>query len=102
MSSENDTRPRLLLLTPDYPPAPGGIQVVAERLAEGLERFQTRTVALAAAGAEEYDAAHTAQVRRVGADAVPHMLAPVSESELVSDARTIGPSWWSYHPSESS
>jgi phosphatidylinositol alpha-1,6-mannosyltransferase len=72
VSSENDTRPRLLLLTPDYPPAPGGIQVVAERLAEGLERFQTRTVALAAAGAEEYDAAHTAQVRRVGADAVPH------------------------------
>lgn len=66
------TRPRLLLLTPDYPPAPGGIQVVAERLVEGLERFQTRTVALGAAGAHEYDATHAAHVRRVGAGPVPH------------------------------
>lgn len=67
-----DTRPRLLLLTPDYPPAPGGIQVVAERLVEGLERFQTRTVALGAAGAHDYDATRQAQVRRVGAGALPH------------------------------
>ena len=70
--SSNDTRPRLLLLTPDYPPAPGGIQVVAERLVEGLERFQTRTVALDAAGAHEYDATRTARVRRVGMEAIPH------------------------------
>jgi phosphatidyl-myo-inositol dimannoside synthase len=70
--SSKDTRPRLLLLTPDYPPAPGGIQVVAERLVEGLERFETRTVALGGAGAHEYDATRAAQVRRVGAGPVPH------------------------------
>jgi phosphatidylinositol alpha-1,6-mannosyltransferase len=70
--SSKHTRPRLLLLTPDYPPAPGGIQVVAERLVEGLERFETRTVALGAAGAHEYDAKRAAQVRRVGAGPVPH------------------------------
>jgi phosphatidylinositol alpha-1,6-mannosyltransferase len=70
--SSKDTRPRLLLLTPDYPPAPGGIQVVAERLVEGLERFETRTVALGGAGAREYDATRAAQVRRVGAGPVPH------------------------------
>jgi phosphatidylinositol alpha-1,6-mannosyltransferase len=70
--TSKDPRPRLLLLTPDYPPAPGGIQVVAERLVEGLERFETRTVALSAAGAQEYDATRAAQVRRVGAGHVPH------------------------------
>jgi phosphatidylinositol alpha-1,6-mannosyltransferase len=67
-----DTRPRLLLLTPDYPPAPGGIQVVAERLVEGLEGFQTRTVALGGAGAHDYDGTREAQVHRVGARALPH------------------------------
>jgi phosphatidyl-myo-inositol dimannoside synthase len=67
----NDTRPRLLVLTPDYPPAAGGIQVVAERLVEGLERFQTHTVALGAAGAHDYDASRRAQVHRVGAGALP-------------------------------
>jgi phosphatidyl-myo-inositol dimannoside synthase len=70
--SSSDSRPRLLLLTPDYPPAPGGIQVVAERLGEGLERFHTRTVALGGAGAHEYDATRDARVRRVGVGAVPH------------------------------
>ena len=67
-----DTRPRLLLLTPDYPPTPGGIQVVAERLVEGLEGFQTRTVALGGAGAHDYDLSRQAQVRRVGAGTLPH------------------------------
>jgi phosphatidylinositol alpha-1,6-mannosyltransferase len=67
-----DARPRLLLLTPDYPPAPGGIQVVAERLVEGMGRFQTRTVALGADGAHDYDLTRQAQVRRVGAGALPH------------------------------
>jgi phosphatidyl-myo-inositol dimannoside synthase len=65
-------RPRLLVLTPDYPPAPGGIQLVAERLVAGLERFDTRTVALGAPGAAEYDREHLAAVRRVDAGALPH------------------------------
>ncbi len=36
-----DGRPRLLILTPDFPPARGGIQLMAHRFAEGIERFQT-------------------------------------------------------------
>ena len=68
----NDKRPRLLLLTPDYPPTPGGIQVVAERLVAGLERFQIRTVALGGARAREYDLTRAARVRRVGAEVLPH------------------------------
>ena len=34
-------RPRLLILTPDFPPARGGIQVVVERLAAGMHGFET-------------------------------------------------------------
>ncbi len=39
-------KPRLLLLTPDYPPPPGGIQAVSEHLAAGMEGFETRVLAL--------------------------------------------------------
>ena len=65
-------RPRLLILTPDYPPAPGGIQLLSERLAEGIERFQTRVLTLASTGAADYDHNHASAVRRVGAGALPH------------------------------
>jgi phosphatidylinositol alpha-1,6-mannosyltransferase len=58
-------RPRLLLLTPDFPPAPGGIQVVAERLARGLEGFETTVLAPQAPGAREFDAGSGVQTIRV-------------------------------------
>jgi phosphatidylinositol alpha-1,6-mannosyltransferase len=58
-------RPRLLLLTPDFPPAPGGIQLVAERLAGGLDRFEVEVVAPDSSGAAGFDAASGLQVRRV-------------------------------------
>ena len=63
--------PGLLLLTPDYPPGPGGIQVACERYAEGIEGFRKRVVTLDAPGAREFDATHTATVARVGAAGVP-------------------------------
>ncbi len=58
-------RPRLLVVTPDFPPAPGGIQVVAERLARGLDAFETVVVAPSAPGAAGLDAAAGLDVRRV-------------------------------------
>jgi phosphatidylinositol alpha-1,6-mannosyltransferase len=58
-------RPRLLLLTPDFPPAPGGIQVVAERLASELDGFETLVLAPAVAGALAFDTARGLHVRRV-------------------------------------
>jgi phosphatidylinositol alpha-1,6-mannosyltransferase len=64
-------RPRLLILTPDYPPAPGGIQLVSERLAAGLGGFQTQVLTLSAPGAAEFDRTRAAAVRRVGAGALP-------------------------------
>jgi phosphatidylinositol alpha-1,6-mannosyltransferase len=59
--------PRLLILTPDFPPAPGGIQVVAHRLASGIDAFETAVVApdagADAARFDETSGVHTHRVR---------------------------------------
>jgi phosphatidyl-myo-inositol dimannoside synthase len=60
-------RPRLLIVTPDFPPDRGGIQVMAHRLASGIQRFETRVVALGHPGAARFDAEQALTVRRVGA-----------------------------------
>ncbi|HEY2217031.1 MAG TPA: hypothetical protein VGH21_06015, partial [Solirubrobacteraceae bacterium] len=57
--------PRALLLTPDFPPAPGGIQVVADRLARGLEGFAVTVLAPAAPGAASFDAQSGVRTLRV-------------------------------------
>lgn len=62
---------RLLLLTPDYPPAHGGIQLLAHRLAGGLSGFDTRVLTLDMPGALRFDATDATAVRRVGARALP-------------------------------
>jgi phosphatidylinositol alpha-1,6-mannosyltransferase len=64
-------RPRLLIVTPDFPPAPGGIQVVAHRLAAGIKSFETRVVALDSPGAERFDSESSLMVRRVRANVAP-------------------------------
>jgi phosphatidylinositol alpha-1,6-mannosyltransferase len=61
-------KPRLLLITPDFPPARGGIQVLAQRLAGGLEGFEIHVVTQDSSGAARFDAAHDLAVRRVQAD----------------------------------
>lgn len=58
-------RPRLLIVTPDFPPAPGGIQIVVGRIAAGVEGFQTRVIAPDAAGASRFDRDSGLDVRRV-------------------------------------
>ena len=59
--------PRLLLITPDYPPAHGGIQRTAHRLAVGVEGFDTRVVALAGPGSRAFDRSEGVSIRRVWA-----------------------------------
>jgi phosphatidyl-myo-inositol dimannoside synthase len=60
--------PRLLLVSPDYPPAHGGIQLLAHRLANSIEGFDTRVVALDCPGARSFDAGGEVRVRRVRSD----------------------------------
>ncbi len=64
-------RPRLLILTPDFPPAPGGIQLMAHRLAAGIQGFDSTTVALDAPGGRRFDGESALTVRRVGAARAP-------------------------------
>lgn len=64
-SPRGDRRPRLLIITPDFPPAPGGIQVVAHRIASGVRAMDVEVVAPEAAGAERFDTQVGLTVRRV-------------------------------------
>jgi phosphatidyl-myo-inositol dimannoside synthase len=56
--------PRVLVLTPDYPPAFGGIQELAYRVVTGWSRVEARVVALSTAGSAAFDRASTQAVRR--------------------------------------
>lgn len=56
---------RVLLITPDFPPAPGGIQLVAHRLVSHFEHVTVHVHTLDAAGARDWDAAQGLDVHRV-------------------------------------
>ncbi len=64
-------RPRLLVLTPDFPPAFGGIQLLVSRLVESFERFDVRVVALDQPGAESFDQAADLEVVRTPRSSIP-------------------------------
>jgi len=66
-SPGSSRRPRLLILTPDFPPAPGGIQQVVHRLATGMSAFHTHVVTLDDPDAAAFDEAGELAVRRVRA-----------------------------------
>jgi phosphatidylinositol alpha-1,6-mannosyltransferase len=61
------SRPRLLVLTPDFPPSRGGIQLLVHRLVAGMSEFETRVVTLDSEHARQFDAASPLRVRRVSA-----------------------------------
>jgi len=58
-------RPSLLLLTPDYPPAHGGIQLMSLRLAEGMRAFAVKVLAPGDREAASFDREHAVAVRRL-------------------------------------
>jgi phosphatidylinositol alpha-1,6-mannosyltransferase len=60
-------QPRLLVITPDYPPARGGIQLLVHRVVSGLGAFDTRVLTLDCPEAESFDADSALPIRRVGA-----------------------------------
>ena len=62
------SKPRLLLITPDFPPDRGGIQVLAHRLATGLGGFERRVITLDSPGARGFDATSGLAIRRVRSD----------------------------------
>jgi phosphatidylinositol alpha-1,6-mannosyltransferase len=60
-------RPRLLVLTPDFPPAHGGLQLFTHRLVSGLEGFEIEVLTLASSGADSFDASSGLAITRVRA-----------------------------------
>jgi phosphatidylinositol alpha-1,6-mannosyltransferase len=60
-------RPRLLILTPDFPPAHGGVQVLVHGLAVAMTGFQIEVVTLASPGGRRFDSEGGLATRRVGA-----------------------------------
>jgi phosphatidylinositol alpha-1,6-mannosyltransferase len=67
------SRPRLLILSPDFPPAHGGVQALVHGLALAMTGFQTEVVTLAQPGAARFDAEGDLATVRVDAhiDATP-------------------------------
>lgn len=56
---------RVLVITPDFPPRPGGIQEVAHKLVSHLVNTTTQVLTLDAAGSQTWDAAYGHRVHRV-------------------------------------
>jgi phosphatidyl-myo-inositol dimannoside synthase len=83
--------PRALFLTPDFPPAPGGIQVLMHRLASHVEGVEVRVVTRACAGAREFDAQERLDVRRTGSAAAPRRANLLLNARAVREAAAFRP-----------
>lgn len=58
-------RPRLLVITPDFPPAKGGIQTLSHRVVSALRQFEPEVVTLAHPRASTFDSQQPFSVVRV-------------------------------------
>ena len=82
---------RVLALTPDFPPARGGIQVLVHRLVRHADRLQTRVVARSSPGSQGFDRAESLDIRRAGrAGAGPASNLPLNARGLY-EARRFRP-----------
>ncbi len=84
---------RTLVLTPDFPPAPGGIQHLVHRTVSHAPGLECRVVTLATDGAAEFDRDDSLDVKRV--PLLPAVPRPISTMVLnaaaVSQAATFRP-----------
>src|SRR5687768_1405934 len=65
---------RALVLTPDFPPDTGGIQILVHRVASGLTQFRPEVVAINDPGAEGFDRTSDLPTSRAGNPRLPHKL----------------------------
>jgi phosphatidyl-myo-inositol dimannoside synthase len=86
-----DAKPRLLVPTPDFPPAFGGIQLLVSRVVENLTRFDIRVVTLDHPGAEAFDRANGIGVKRVRTSRLPKTTNVLFNSAIVREARRFRP-----------
>lgn len=62
---KEDGRPVLLIVTPDFPPARGGIQVLSHELASNFEEFAVHLITLDTGGGRDFDGTVGYRVQRV-------------------------------------
>ncbi|HSS04165.1 MAG TPA: glycosyltransferase family 4 protein [Solirubrobacterales bacterium] len=83
---------RVLLVTPDFPPAKGGIQLLLERLIENAPGLRTRVLTLGQEGATEFDRDAGLDVRRVArADGDRRIAALRLNAQTLREAATFRP-----------
>jgi phosphatidylinositol alpha-1,6-mannosyltransferase len=70
-----DAEPRVLVLTPGFPPAPGGIQLLAHGVARHARRLRCRVVTLDGVAAGRFDAGSGLDVVRVPPGRLGHRAA---------------------------
>src|SRR5258708_1648991 len=81
---------RVLVLTPDFPPAIGGIQTLVHRLVQGWSRVEPYVVTLAQRGSAQVDASVRARVRRAGFDALSNHAAQLGFLGMVAVVEAVG------------
>jgi phosphatidyl-myo-inositol dimannoside synthase len=82
---------RLLIATPDFPPAPGGIQVLIERLARHLTGNEIMVVTLGQEGDREFDADFPFPVKRVSIPGPRRLSVLALNAEIPIIAARISP-----------
>jgi len=76
---------RTLLLTPDFPPQPGGIQHLVHRIVSNAPDLDCKVVTLSAPGAEEFDRSDPTDVWRL-----PALPTPRPMSTMALNAAALG------------
>jgi phosphatidylinositol alpha-1,6-mannosyltransferase len=77
-------------LTPDFPPAPGGIQLLAHRLVANFEAVESCVVTLGGDGAAAFDAESDLDVTRVGSKGARRNRSAVARLNATAVRRGIG------------
>jgi phosphatidylinositol alpha-1,6-mannosyltransferase len=85
--------PRVLVVTPDYPPAPGGIQCLVHRVVSHWSRLQPVVLTPAAPGDDAFDRSDPVPVRRIALPAfLGHRAAMVAlNARIVGEGPRVRP-----------
>ena len=85
-------RPRVLLVSPDFPPAKGGIQLLLERIVRHAPGLEVRVLTLGQPQADAFDRDSGIDVRRVANSAIDRRLAALGlNAGSVCDALRFRP-----------
>ncbi|MDQ3607844.1 MAG: glycosyltransferase family 4 protein [Actinomycetota bacterium] len=86
-----EAEPRVLVLTPDFPPAPGGIQLLVHRIVRHAHRLRVRVVTVDDPGARAFDAASGLDVRRAGAGVGQRLAVAALNARALGEAARFRP-----------